>query len=199
MISQRPWRRGASIMIIAVLVATAAGCGSSSHTGSTTPVDPNASEINPPGDIPDNQVFVPYAPADAGYSVKVPEGWAKTSSGDSTTFTDKLNSITISEHTAAQAPTETSLQSAIKSTYGSKPGFSFGSVDTVTRSGEQVPHATFMLDSEPNAVTAKVISDDVEYFAFFHGGTEVDLMLSGPHGADNVDPWMLVSDSFTWQ
>jgi hypothetical protein len=199
MVSPRHWRGAASITIIAVLAATTVGCGGSSSNSSTTPVNPNASDANPAGDIPDDQVYVPYASPDGVFSVKVPEGWAQTASGDSVTFTDKLNSITVIEHAAAQAPTEASLQSAVESTYSSKPGYSFGSVDTVTRAGEKVPHATFMLDSEPNSVTGKVVSDDVEYFGFFRQGTEVDLMLSGPHGADNVDPWQLVSDSFTWK
>jgi HKD family nuclease len=32
-------------------------------------------EKNPPGDIPDNQVFIDYV-STLGFSLKVPEGWA---------------------------------------------------------------------------------------------------------------------------
>ena len=33
---------------------------------------------------------------------------------------------------------------------------------------------------------------------FFHSGRAVVLTLSGPKGADNVDPWRLVTDSLQW-
>src|SRR5262245_5381289 len=37
-----------------------------------------ATEDNPPGDIPDNQAFVPYTSANGGYAISMPEGWART-------------------------------------------------------------------------------------------------------------------------
>jgi hypothetical protein len=189
-----------AMALVAGLAWTTVGCGGSSGADdSAAPVDPNATEDSPPGDIPDDQVFVAYASADGSFSVKVPEGWSQTTDGDSVTFTDKLNSVTIAQQPADRAPTEASLKTAIESAFGSSSGFTFGSVETVTRAREQVPHATYLLDSEPNSVTGKVISDDVEQFAYFRDGTEVDLTLTGPHGADNVDPWMLVSDSFSWE
>jgi hypothetical protein len=175
-----------------------AACGGS-NSASNTPVDPNASEVNPPGDIPDDQVFVPYHSPDGTWSVKVPEGWARTEDGSSVTFTDKLNSVTVMQHPDQPAPTEASLKAAIDAAHGSDAGYSFESVDTVSRAGQEVPHVTYLLDSAPDSVTGKVVSDDVEEFAYYRNGTEVDLVLSGPHGADNVDPWQLVSDSFTWR
>ncbi|MEA2172342.1 MAG: hypothetical protein QOF76_5642, partial [Solirubrobacteraceae bacterium] len=50
----------------AAVVVTAVGCGSSSSSSSSASsgssgsatVDPNAAEVNPAGDIPDDQVFV---------------------------------------------------------------------------------------------------------------------------------------------
>ena len=75
---------------------------------STTPagaVDPNAPEVVEPGDIPDNQVFIPFAHADGIYTVKVPEGWARTEAGGVVTFTDNYNSIALQSSAAATAPT----------------------------------------------------------------------------------------------
>jgi hypothetical protein len=67
-------------------------------------VDPNAPEVVEPGDIPDNQVFVPYQPPGQHFFVKVPEGWAQTGAGGgATTFTDHYNSITIAAATADAA------------------------------------------------------------------------------------------------
>src|SRR3954467_11945535 len=77
----------------AIAVLGVAGCGSSSRgTAAQTP-NPNTTESSPPGDIPDNQAFVAYRPPGGGFSVKVPEGWSRITSGGAVTFTDKLNSI----------------------------------------------------------------------------------------------------------
>jgi hypothetical protein len=34
---------------------------------------------------------------------------------------------------------------------------------------------------------------------FWHAGRQVRLTLSGPAGADDADPWNLVSDSLRWR
>src|SRR3954453_3097418 len=85
--------------------AVPAGCGSSPK-----PVDPNTAETSPPGDIPDNQAFVAYSPPGAGYSVKVPEGWARTARGGAVTFTDKLNPVRMESSPATAAPTVASVK-----------------------------------------------------------------------------------------
>src|SRR3954447_11969915 len=95
----------AGILMLAVLLA-AAGCGggSSSGGGSTgAGPDPNAPENSPAGDIPDNQVYVPYRPAGATYTVKVPEGWSRSAHGGATPFPDKLNSIPMQARVASGA------------------------------------------------------------------------------------------------
>lgn len=51
----------------------------------------------------------------------------------------------------------------------------------------------------PNSVTGKTIRLAVERYEFWAKGTEAIVTLSGPVGADNVDPWKLVTDSFTWK
>ncbi|MDQ1424655.1 MAG: hypothetical protein QOD72_2153, partial [Acidimicrobiaceae bacterium] len=33
----------------------------------------------------------------------------------------------------------------------------------------------------------------------FHNGNEVIVTLSGAKGADNFDPWKMVTDSLTWK
>jgi hypothetical protein len=48
-------------------------------------------------------------------------------------------------------------------------------------------------------VTGKTVKDAVEQYIFFKNGKEVNLTLSGPTTADNVDPWKLVSNSVTVQ
>src|SRR4051812_8800504 len=94
---------GVALAIVAALVA---GCGGGSNRSSAAKaVDPNAHEVSPPGDIPDNQAFVRYSPPGAQFSVKVPEGWARVSAAGAVTFTDKLNSVRMGSAHAPAAPT----------------------------------------------------------------------------------------------
>src|SRR5207248_392432 len=64
-------------------------CAAASSSGAAPT---NGPETNPPGDIPDNQAFVRYQPTSGGYSIEVPEGWARTDGPGVATFTDKFNS-----------------------------------------------------------------------------------------------------------
>src|SRR5690242_14181573 len=184
---------------LALLTALLAGCGSSSNS-SSKPVDPNAKETSPPGDIPDNQAFVAYAPPGADYSVKVPEGWARTGRGGAVTFTDKLNSITMEERAAkgalsVAAAKRTDLAALRTSVKGFKPG----SVSLVKRASGPAVRITYLAAGRPDAVTGKAKTDAVERYLFAHHGKRVTLTLSGPKGADNVDPWRLVTDSLRWR
>jgi hypothetical protein len=72
-------------------------------------------------------------------------------------------------------------------------------VDTVPLPAGPTVHGLFSQDSEADAVTGRVVRDDAELYLFWRSGTEVELILSGPHGADNVDPWKKISTSFRWQ
>src|SRR3954451_25189511 len=85
-----------------LLALAAAGCGGSSTSKGNQAANPNAPENSPPGDIPDNQAYVAYSPPNAGYSVKVPEGWSQTSAGGAVSFTDKLNTVRL-EHAGTRA------------------------------------------------------------------------------------------------
>jgi hypothetical protein len=169
---------------VAVLALAAAGCGSSSKSSSSannasTGVNPNNKEASPPGDIPDNQAYVRYRPTGGSYSVKVPEGWARTSSGNAVVFTDKLNTIRMETGAAPSA------QAAQK----------LGRVSTVHRTAGDATRIVYAGTSKANPVTGKVHDEAVERYVFPHGGKAVILTLSGPKGADNVDPWRIVTDS----
>jgi hypothetical protein len=161
-------------------------------------VDPNAPEIVEPGDIPDNQVFIAFTSSDGVYTVKVPEGWARTEAGGVVTFTDKYNSIALQSSAAAAAPTVESMTSNGLSDVASDPTFALIDVQPVTRKSGTGVLATFEIGSAPNSVTGKKALLAVERYAFFNNGTVVTMTLSGAKGADNVDPWRIVSDSLVW-
>ena len=183
------------------LALAAAGCGASSSGGGNggKPVDPNSAEVSPPGDIPDDQAFVSYSPPGSHYSVKVPEGWARTSAGGAVTFTDKLNAISMQEVTASAPLTASrASQTEVPKLARSVKGFQAGRVDTVTRHGGRAVRISYLADAKADPVTGKAGKDAVERYVFFKNGHELILTLSGPKGADNVDPWKIVSDSVRW-
>ena len=77
-------------------------------------------------------------------------------------------------------------------------GFSLGNVTSVTRPAGQAVLVTYRADSAADAVTGKRVVLDVERYEFWRNGTTVTLTLSAPKGADNVDPWKKVTNSFSW-
>jgi hypothetical protein len=171
----------------------------STATSSSPAPQSHATENSPPGDIPDNQVFVRYRPPGAAFTVKVPEGWARSSTGGAVTFTDKLNSITIESAAAGSKPTVASVRANELAKVEQQGGnYQAGSATAIHRKAGAVVLATYMQDSKPDPVTNKVIRDAVERYSFWNKGTEAVLTLSGPKNADNVDPWRIVSDSLTW-
>jgi hypothetical protein len=174
-----PSRPGVLAAAAAVAVTVSAcGSASSSSSSSSEPVNPNSAEVSPPGDIPDNQAFVRYTPPGGGFTVEVPEGWARRRTGGAVTFTDKLNSVRM-ETVARIAP--------IRAT-GSK-------ASKVKRSAGTAIRTRYVAKSTPDPVTGKVRLNDVERYVFRHAGSNVVLTLSGPKGADNVDPWQRITDS----
>ncbi|MFE4873915.1 hypothetical protein [Streptomyces sp. NPDC056682] len=216
-------RTAAVVAGLAMTAAAAVSCfGSPPHSGSasTSPraayshfnthggngqntSAPAPTEINPPGDIPDNQAYVPYQPAGGtftGFTVKVPEGWARTVQNATTQFTDKLNTVQITATSASAAPTVGSVTSTVVPQLRSQvPKFASPKVSEVDRHAGRVVLLTYQADSAKDPVTGKVVRDAFERYAYYRAGHEVDVTLSGPANADNVDPWRIISDSFAWR
>jgi hypothetical protein len=48
-------------------------------------------------------------------------------------------------------------------------------------------------------VTGQQYRLDVQRYSLYRHGTEVAIGLRSPVGADNVDPWHIVTQSFTWR
>ncbi|MFJ5029481.1 hypothetical protein ACIQB5_15450 [Streptomyces sp. NPDC088560] len=198
---------------LALVAAVTAGCSGSGSSASKsppaprspssssvpgTPNNPAPTESNPPGDIPDNQVYVPFH--GTGFTVKVPEGWAQTQQGGTTAFTDKLNTVRIQTASVPTAPTVGEVTNTVVPQLRAQvPKFAAPRVSEVTRHAGRVVLLTYQGDSAKDPVTGKVVRDAFERYAFHRSGHEVDLTLSGPVNADNVDPWRTISDSFAWR
>jgi hypothetical protein len=208
------------VLLLAAAATLWAGCSSSSHKAATSPTTSPQStqnaptgastcgglggtnntgpESTPPGDIPDTQAFVTFPRGGDGYSVSVPEGWARSEQPGTVTFTDKFNSIKIDTTAAAAAPTPASAQTELSALAGKVQCLQPGAISGATRKAGPVVVVKYRADSPPDPVTGKVVHEDVERYEYWKAGKQVTLTLASPAGSDNVDPWRKVTDSFAW-
>ncbi len=160
---------------------------------------PVPAESNPPGDIPDSTAFVPYRSKAGGFKISAPEGWARTTTSSSVTFTDKLNTIVVSWQPASTAPTVASANATdVPQLRKETRAFRLGKVGAASLPAGKAILVDYQVNSEPNKVTGKQYRLDVLRYELFHNGTEGVITLLSPVGADNVDPWRIVTQSFGW-
>lgn len=176
--------------------ATASAAPSESALPSEAPVAP---EKNPPGDIPDSQVFVKYNSKSGGYTMDVPEGWARTEQGSNVSFIDKLDGVKVDVSPLDQAPTVDSVKTGQAADLV-KNG---RAVKIVKIQEVSLPHGnaikvSYESNSEPNEVTGKQVRLENETYYYWKNKSLAALTMWAPLGADNVDQWKRMSDSFSW-
>jgi hypothetical protein len=113
-------------------------------------------------------------------------------------FTDKLNSITVTMIRAAAPTTASARASEVPRIQGSVQHFTLAGISTVSRSAGPAVLIRYSAYSQPDPVTGKVYTDVVERYEFYRNGVEAVVTLTAPAGADNVDPWRTVTNSFRW-
>jgi hypothetical protein len=157
-----------------------------------------APEKNPPGDIPDSQVFVLYR-IPQGLSLKVPEGWARKDQAGTVSFADKYGQITVSLRPGA-APTVASVR-ANEAAELEKTGRAakISAITEVKLPAGPAVRIVYSENSDVNPVTGKQIRLESERFLIGHGGNVVTVTFSAPAGADNADQWKLMSESLAWK
>jgi hypothetical protein len=154
-----------------------------------------AAEKNPPGDIPDDQVFVSYTSSSGGYSLKVPEGWARSEKGADVNFIDKFDGIAVAVETAAAAPTAKEVTARLEQPQKATKVIS---TKEIRLPAGQAILVKYESDSEANPVTNKRIRLENEAYVFYKNSKTATLTLWAPKGADNADQWKLMSESFRW-
>lgn len=155
-------------------------------------------EKSPAGDIPDSQAFITYT-SPLGYSLKVPEGWARTDRNDGARFADKYNAIDIAVSPATSAPTVASVTNheaadLVKTGRAVK----IEAIKNVKLGTGPAMLIAYSSNSEPNAVTGKQLRLENNRCLIHRGAKLAAVNLSAPLGADNVDQWKLISNSFRW-
>ena len=154
-----------------------------------------ATERNPPGDIPDDQVFIPYTSSASGYSLKVPEGWARSEKGSDVNFTDKFDGVAVIVDEAATPPT---VKDVVIRLGKAEKDFKVVSTKEIRLPAGSALFVKYQSESETNPVSNKRVRLEDEAYVFYKNGKIAILILWAPVGADNADQWKLISESFRW-
>jgi hypothetical protein len=165
---------------------------------SETPISvepPVPVESSPPGDIPDDTQFVPYHSKKDGWTVTIPEGWSRTRTGTTVTFTDKLNTVQVDARPGDPVTVAGVKKTDVPELKRITRAFKLVSVTKVALPAGPAVLISYQANSDPNVVTGKQYRLDVLRYVVFHGGTRTTLTLLSPVGADNVDPWRIVTQS----
>jgi hypothetical protein len=186
-----------SAVAVAVIAIGAAACGSGGTSHSTSPITTIAGDVAAPGDIPDTQAFVDFSPSSGSYHVLVPEGWARTDLPTGASLNDRENSIRVEARPSPDAPTVASVTATDVPALRAA-GHAVRSVRLVTRPAGDAVLVRYEARGSNDPVTGRRVTLDVERYLLWMNGTAVTLTLSGPKGADNVDPWLTVTNSFRW-
>lgn len=202
-----------------LLCALAAGCGSSKSTApgttsttkpaspapaaaSTTSGSPSALQGEAAsaatGDIPDNQQFVTFTDARAGYSMKYPEGWAQNGSGNRVTFRDKNNVVRIVVQQGTP-PTVEAVRSDLAALRKTTTSLRSAGISALRVAGAPAVKAVYTTQSAPNSVTGKRVNLTVDRYYLGHAGKRAIVDLGTPVGVDNVDAYRLMMQSFRWR
>ena len=177
--------------------ATATPAGSQG-TGSTPGALAADAAAAATGDIPDNQAFVTFQNAAAGYSIKHPEGWSEQSNGPRVTISDKNNIVRIVV-AKGSAPTIKQAQSDLAQIQAKSPGAHADQPSSVQLSGKPAIKVTYTTLSQPNQVTGKRVTLAVDRYYLAKAGKVAVVDLGSPQGVDNVDGYRLMIESFTWK
>jgi hypothetical protein len=196
--------RFSALIVTTLTVATLlGGCtGSTTNTSSSTAAQgevPVAPEKNPSGDIPDTQVFVQYRSTVGGYQLDIPEGWSRSEQGTDVNFVDKLDGVKVTITPADTAPTTDSVRNnEVATLLKSGRAVQVGKVQNAKLPEGSVVQIEYTSNSEPDSVTGKQVRLENQMFLFFQNGHLATLTLWAPLGADNIDQWQRMSQSFRW-
>ena len=178
---------------------TTASSAQATTASSATPEQPIAPEQNPVGDIPDTQAFVPYAATVGGYTLEVPEGWARSTDAANVRFESKLDGLAVMVTSVAAAPTVQSARDhEVAALLAAGRAMTVASIDAVKLPGGSAILVKSTANSNPDPVTNKQVRLEQNIYLFYNNGKLATLTLWAPQGADNVDQWDRIAKSFHW-
>jgi len=134
-----------------------------------------------------------------GYSLEIPEGWARTVNGADVHFIDHFDGVEVALTQTSTEPTVESVRSQQVLDLG-KTGRTVRDVQVQSKqlASSSSILITYTSDSESNAVTGKQVRLENNRYLFFHNDKLAALTFWAPQGADNVDQWSRMANSFKW-
>lgn len=174
--------------------------GGSVQSPSNTAETPVSPENNPPGDIPDTQVFVNYTSAAGGYQLQVPEGWARTEKGTDVAFANNYDGVKVEVISVSYTLSSDNIKNNyVAALEKNGRAVTVNSINDVKLKNLPAVKLSFSSNSDPDPVTNKQIRLENESYFFIKDGKMAVMSFWAPYGADNVDQWKLMSDSFSWK
>ncbi len=182
---------------------TSTSASSSTETAISSTETAVAPEVNPPGDIPDNQAFVKFSNTTGGYQLEVPEGWSQKAAppeySSDVTFVHNYDGVSVHVAPATALPTAASVQAhELKQIQTHVHAVKVTGVTDVNLPAGKAVLIRYQSNSDPNAVTNKQVRLENVTYIFNRNGKEAMLTMGAPLGADNVDQWNRMANSFRW-
>lgn len=187
------------------MVVLLAGCGTAKQPNANQPstsqtTTDSTSAVSPAGDIPDSQAFVTYASASGHYSFLAPEGWARTVTDTDVRFVSKFNGVSTKITQDQQSFSLANVKAnQVKNLKADGQEVKIVEVKEMSLPGGKAVLVKYNSKSKPNSVTNKQIQLENENFYFYKNGQLATLHLWAPQGADNVDQWKKMSESWSWK
>ena len=192
--------RTASIVVSTATPSPPLASTVSAPASTSAAVDPLVAEARSAaaGDIPDNQVFLTFADAAAGYSIRYPEGWAQTGSGNDVTIRDRTTVLHVVVGAGAP-PTAASVAADLAGLAQASPTLTVTAAPvSVSAGGQRAIKAVYETVSDPSPVTGKRVTLVVDRYVLAHGGRVMVVDLGSQKGVDNVDAFRLMIGSVRW-
>jgi hypothetical protein len=164
------------------------------HPAPPVAVTAAPAEVSPQGDISDTVAYVPWVSADRRIRFTHPEGWSQTAIRTGVRFVSKLDSVTMTV-TPGPRPSVSEVRAKVAPSFGKGRASQIVAVQAAGLPAGRAVRVTWRVNSAPDPVTGKAHRDEVVTYLLGSGGRVVRLDLSGPVGADNVDPYRIMAQS----
>jgi hypothetical protein len=148
------------------------------------------------GDIPDTTKYSPHSFPQGGFVISLPDGWSSSTTASSVHFSSAVNTVDVSWRTnSAKQSTAMVVARDVATLKHSITHFHLVSTMAVNLSGGPAVRVDYQTTSRPDPVTGRQYRLVVKRFIFVRSHQLLFVNLSSPVGADNVDPWRIISQS----
>ena len=139
-------------------------------------------------------------PAPGGYTLEVPEGWARSADAGECALREQARRPVGDDQRRDSCPNRRECaRSPGRGADRGRARDDVSSVDDVTLPAGAPCWSRARRNSNPDAVTNKQVRLEQNIYLLFNDGKLATLTLWAPLGADNVDQWQRIATSFRWK